>query len=285
MAEFNSPVKPAPSSPKRRRDKLILKICVICRQNTTEALSKLTSKGRDSFVAALKIRKDEVFHSLLQVVSSLDEIDTLQINYHRSCYKSYTSKQNCSTFKSVSFNDIADDSYCDQLKSDNPSTSNALCVTTRSKLRTVDWINCIFCNKKTFKKDRNLHSIESDERVKNICCVAETSDDQTMIKLLSHPDFRSKALYHSGCITKYLLKKPKQKPGIVKPESVDIHEVAFDKLVALINRDLIVHKKAFLMSYLLEKYRFFLPQEAAANYSTAKLQTKLLKHYGSSAVV
>jgi hypothetical protein len=54
--------------------------------------------SKNSFIEALEARKDDVYVIILQDVSSLDCIccEDLKMLYHRACYKSYTSRRNCS---------------------------------------------------------------------------------------------------------------------------------------------------------------------------------------------
>ena len=70
----------------------------------------------------------------------------------------------------------------------------------------------------------------------------------------------------------YLLKTPKEKVNL---ETSD-HETAFLKFVSEINSDIMVDRKAFLLSTLLERFRTFLPKEHADKYTTYKLQNRLL---------
>ena len=79
----------------------------------------------------------------------------------------------------------------------------------------------------------------------------------------------------------YLLKTPKEKVNL---ETSD-HETAFLKFVSEINSDIMVDRKAFLLSTLLERFRTFLPKERADKYTTYKLQNRLLIHYSDSIVI
>jgi hypothetical protein len=56
------------------------------------------------------------------------------------------------------------------------------------------------------------------------------------------------------------------------------NEIAFQNLIHEINDDLVVHKKVFRMTQLLEKYKAYLPADTGT-YSSAKLQDRLVKHY------
>ena len=58
------------------------------------------------------------------------------------------------------------------------------------------------------------------------------------------------------------------------------NDIAFSSLVSSIHDDLFLHKKAFLISHLLDKYRSFLSNDVPVIYPSAKLQAKLLGHLG-----
>jgi hypothetical protein len=55
-------------------------------------------------------------------------------------------------------------------------------------------------------------------------------------------------------------------------------------LIHEINDDLVVHKKVFRMTQLLEKYKAYLPA-GTGTYSSAKLQDRLVKNYAGSIVM
>jgi hypothetical protein len=62
---------------------------------------------------------------------------------------------------------------------------------------------------------------------------------------------------------------------ILKETEQSAHEVAFDCLISRISDDLFVHKKAFLMSHILEIYKSLLPKDVSENYQSTRLQCKL----------
>jgi hypothetical protein len=45
------------------------------------------------------------------------------------------------------------------------------------------------------------------------------------------------------------------------------------------------HKKAFLMSHILEIYKLLLPKDVSENYQSTRLQCKLASYYGSSITI
>ncbi|CAC5369231.1 unnamed protein product [Mytilus coruscus] len=97
-------------------------------------------------------------------------------------------------------------------------------------------------------------------------------------------EFKTKGLYHRACIANYLLNSPK-KDKLIDELDISEHDKAFRCLVSDMNEDLLHHKKAFLMSFLLEKFCTFLPHDLKTKYTSAKLQRRLEKHYGESIVV
>jgi hypothetical protein len=99
---------------------------------------------------------------------------------------------------------------------------------------------------KTYKKDGKLHKVESEERMKNILEAARHNLDHEIEFKVLHEHFYDNALYHSVCMTNYLLKTPKEKVNL---ETSD-HETAFFRFVSEINSDLMVERKAFLISRL-----------------------------------
>ena len=104
MASFGSPLKLSPSSPKRRKETLNWKHCIICQCSNAEPLICMRDVGTDSFVRSMEIRRDEVYSRILQEMSTMDNFipRKIKVVYHRNCYRKYTSKQNCSFFQNRS---------------------------------------------------------------------------------------------------------------------------------------------------------------------------------------
>ena len=120
--------------------------------------------------------------------------------------------------------------------------------------------------------------MESRDRVKKIAKCAEESNDLSMMKIIESDGFIERAVYHNGCVTNYLLKLKLEKTSKNNDESV--HGIAFSSLVSSIHDDLFLHKKAFLISHLLDRYRSFLPNDVPDTYPSAKRHAKLLGHFG-----
>jgi hypothetical protein len=154
--------------------------------------------SRNSFIEALEARKDDVYVRILQDVSSLDCIrcEDLKILYHRACYKSYTSRRN----RSYSMSDPT------AVEPGHTTCITESFVPDSSINQLLNWEVCFLCEKKTFKKDRKLKEIELNDRQNNLRESTVFKNDQRIIKILDSEEFIDNAVYHSGCITKYLLR-------------------------------------------------------------------------------
>jgi hypothetical protein len=144
-----------------------------------------------------------------------------------------------------------------------------------------------FCEKKTFKKDRKLKKIESNDRRNNLLEFAVFKNVQRIIKILDSEEFIDNAAYHSGCITKYLLRYTPVKSKFQEDDypEFSVHDYAFKMLITDIHEDLTVRKQAFLMTQLLQQYLDYLPAHIPNTYPVTKLQDRLKIHYGDSIVV
>ena len=98
-------------------------------------MQNLWDVGKDSFVRSMEIRKDEVYSRILQEMSTLDNFISRKIKvvYHRNCYSKYTSKQNCSVFKTDQINFTS---------TEEVSTTSQTSVVTRSQYEPIQWDFC-----------------------------------------------------------------------------------------------------------------------------------------------
>ena len=104
-----------------------------------------------------------------------------------------------------------------------------------------------------------------------------------MVSLIQSVDnFLENALHHSSCIANYLLK---MKSDTVPVEKESEHAGAFQQFIDSLRDDLFVNKKAFSMSFLLDKFCSFLPPNIASKYTTSKLQQKLPNYFGNAIIV
>jgi hypothetical protein len=98
MASFGSPLKLEPSSPKRRRPEIMWNKCICCQRPSLENLICMRSISKNSFIEAtwMNVRRDNIFEMITGELSSVDGLlsPNVKVFYHRSCYKTYTSKHN-----------------------------------------------------------------------------------------------------------------------------------------------------------------------------------------------
>ena len=263
MSNFGSPLKLGASCSKRPKPCFNFEKCIICQINCDEEVSVFTHNSKSSFLSSVEKRQDEIYNKFIDEYESLDLIvagDTHMV-YHRSCYKSYTSKHNIAVHISRK---------CSTTGSNQDSTTSS--VLTRRQSGPIDWNVCIFCNHKTYKKVKTLTKIESDERISPILDASNHYSDSNIKK--------GRNTTTNQCITKYLIGiKPENDDGSDDPNSYvnSDYEAAFTKLVNDINNNLMINKKAFLMSSLLEKFFSYLPENVPKHFTTRKLQRKLRK--------
>ena len=277
MSDLPSPVKVTPPSAKKGKQSVNLQRCIVCQVFTSERLCISTNKGRLTILSAVEKRKDEVYRRLIDEYKIVANIPVESIKYHRSCYKSFTSKHNLSA--SV----FSEQSPQPSTSTHKTSECSPVIMTRSTRVSdTADWSACIFCKHKTYKKEKKMHKVSSDERIQSIIHTATLTSDNEMLYQISCADFSEKAVYHSACITKYLLQNIKlEDEEILKSE----HENAFYSFVSSIREDLLVHKKVFYLTYLLELFSSHLPPDVKDKYTTYRLKKKLQKHFGDSIVI
>ena len=130
-------MKLVPTSATRDKASLDCQECVICQSKSRETLYIFTDKGKLSFVQATEVRKDEVYRRIVEELSFVNHIisENIEVKYHRSCCKSYTSKQNLTRY---SHETVSKQKNTDSACMNSPAASTV--ITNRS-----DWQTCIFC--------------------------------------------------------------------------------------------------------------------------------------------
>ncbi|CAG2225273.1 unnamed protein product [Mytilus edulis] len=281
MDECPSPVKCGPPPLKRGRMSINWQRCIICQNITQETLSMTTDRGFTTLMNAVRQRQDGVFRLFLSEVDTLDDIIMNNIKYHKTCYRTYTSKHNIPSPSSC-----ISAAKVQQQQSQAETTSSCASpnILTRSRL-SLDFLCCIFCKNKTFKKDRKLHRVSSSMRVQSLFETATKHADNEMLFQIADKDFTSNALYHSGCITKYLLREKEIKAETDENNTGTMYDKAFTSFVESISEELFVHKMVFSLSYLLSKYKSFLPEDVSSKYTSYRLQLRLKNHFREHIVV
>ena len=140
-------------------------------------LIEMRNVSKNSLIEAMEARRDGVFFRIVHSVSDIDHLrsDDTSMLYHRSCYKTYTSRRNCGFFK------------VESTGSDHkPDTSQVPLLNEQTDDTSTDIALCIFCGKQTFKKDRKLNKIKTAERLQIVKDAAEGQNNYKMSGLLSN---------------------------------------------------------------------------------------------------
>ena len=146
--------------------------CIICQRNCDEEVNICTHNSKSSF-----LNSEGICIKFIDEYGSSDQIQADDINmvYHRSCCKSYTSKRS-----------IAEN------------------VVQRAPIRTVlpllfkpvhSLVPSIgmFCNNKTYKNVKTLKKIESIERISHILVAANHYSDSNMTNKTSQENYKERA--------------------------------------------------------------------------------------------
>ena len=154
--------------------------CIICQKNCSENLTSCSEKGKTTLLQAVNIREDDVYRRLHDECESFNNITAEKLNYHKSCYRTYTSKMNLAKYEQ------------EPHSSANPCSIIPSLSTVKTRSQTnfpTNWSVCIFCNKLSYKKDRKLKRIKTRERFNNLLKAANRQSDFEMEGVLSANDF------------------------------------------------------------------------------------------------
>lgn len=267
-----SPLKLKPSwEPKRRKVVIDFRKCIICQKEDEQKSRKASPQGLTTFLRVLKTRNDaghniqyERLEALIRINND-DEFEFIEpvptFLWHKNCYSSFTSITNLSTLQ------LSGDTE------DQPSTSKGN-VRARESFKLKEL--CMFCGKKSYKRDRMLVRVATFEFGSTLKRRVEEKNDMEM-KARVGGDFTKlialEARYHKACHSGYI-KKSKECPE--RPENA--HKDAFDELVKIIQPEL-VKGKALSMDTLLTRYhellKQYLPEDEAEKYTRQRLKKKL----------
>lgn len=268
--EHASPLKLA--SAKRQRLSLNFEKCIICQLSPkNEKLSHATEKGLQNVIAASTIRQDGLGKNISPPEG--------QVQYHKSCYASYTSQRNLTSTQS-------------KLRATNPLSSSSTehlegsVRPTRSQCVSTDWSVCIICRRKTHGKERMLHKIQTMPGENALKEAARKRGDTEMLRMIASEDLIAcEALYHNACLASYKNER-NIKSHTAKTEDDDPFSQAFKQLIADIETDLMQNRKVFTLSFLLHMFKKLLPVGLERElYRAQALQDRLLSHYGDRIVI
>lgn len=120
----------------------------------------------------------------------------------------------------------------------------------------TDWSVCIFCNRKSCKKDKILHKVQTFSGQQSIFEAANTRNDEDMLRQIRGIDLIAvEALYHKSCMPTYTSKINLEK-YMTPNENLDPFDFAFECLVKDITEDL-DNGKVFKVVDLLMKFKAY----------------------------
>ena len=133
--------------------------------------------------------------------------------------------------------------------------------------------------KKSHKKDRKLHRIESTERTAKLQNAAQGRNDLQMICRTFNEDLLEKgAVYYASCLSSYLSETNIQAKEKSKDQTSSMYQEAFDQLITEIHKDLTENGKTFYISSLLERFKVLLPDYASSDFKTITRTKSLYNH-------
>ncbi|EDO31927.1 predicted protein [Nematostella vectensis] len=163
-----------------------------------EKLRNVKKASVETFKNAVRIRRDEVYERLSK---DLEEISEGEIQWHSTCYSSYTSEHNlrhCHAKFEAQARDVKN-----RITSE-PTNS------TRSSTSPIDLSKCFICGNRSYKKDKRLLNIATNEASLSLRQAATSKGDEKMLRLLDsvRDDLcAADGRYHKNCHGSYVSKE------------------------------------------------------------------------------
>ena len=154
---------------KKVRISLDLSKCVICqKKHKKKAINQATSKGIRSIVDAAVLRKDDVLRLLSEEFKDLTALSEYTgLIYHRLCFESYVSKRN------LSFAKLEGDEKKNRRKGEEKKLqysgrgTEPPSACTRSLSQSINWTNCIVCQKSPTRKTGSFIALNLRRELKS----------------------------------------------------------------------------------------------------------------------
>ena len=153
---------------------------------------------RDSiskFLKAAAIRDDNVFE---RVNPEAEELLVETVLWHKSCYKSYTSKTNLERFEKTS---------AEKSKQQREAMETEQQRLTRRSLEgsSVDWQLCLFCQKRKYKGSKQLINLCTRKAEESLRKAADILNDDAMKMKIALPNLiAQETKYHKACHQLYM---------------------------------------------------------------------------------
>ena len=268
-------------APKRQKLGTNLQKCIVCQCQTNELLKEATENSLETFISAVSERRDDVF---LRLENQLSAIECQKALWHRSCYKTYTSRNNIAHRIKVE-----PETSTSQTKSRSKST----CL--RSATSAFDASLCVFCQKVYCKRDKSLHTFHPDSVGTTLQNTLNESKDEAVFTRLATIDTkRDSVKYHLNCYRDYTYvstcikseNDSSSESALDKSSNADSITKAFVMLTQEIDNDLLDQGKAFSLAYLFARFTSIMGENFGPSaYRADKLQKRLKSHYGDRVVI
>ena len=259
--------------------------CIICQMDSNETLRKARDTSIQTLVAALELRRDEVYERLK---SDFDSLATADVKWHSNCYEKWTSKENLRYMQrrrsAFSPTPAEESKIGTQSETSLTETSRV----SRSQSTSTDWTMCLFCKKKTHRRVKEMTMVRTFQACETIVQAATAKGDEDMLRTtgaVSNDLVAAEARYHRACHASYISKANLQYAGFHEGRQETCYDTAFKQLAEDISADL-NGGKAFDMTILLDRYNHFLRGQGVAvdSYTTQRLKLRLKKHFGDDIV-
>ena len=126
--------------------------CLVCQGDKKEKLRQASDTGITTFLSAVQYRQDTV-HERLQPDIDLGNLEVQSILWHGSCYASYTSPQNLTHSQKELLVEHAENIPPSNVPLDMPFT--------RSASEKLNWKLCLFCQKRSYRKNTSTCKVSS----------------------------------------------------------------------------------------------------------------------------
>ena len=269
-----------PPMPKKRRMSSATSFakCIICQSDSNDDLRKAKESSISNLISKLQIRQDEVYERLKTDFNLLHENEVF---WHASCYATCTSKQNIK-YAAKAVTEVEERAK----KSTEPGSSERV---SRSGVAPHDWSKCLFCKKRTYKKEKSMINASSLEVAETIRQCAEAKGDHHLLRILlgvNNDLVAAEAKYHKICHASYISKSNLKSQAFREDaEKESVYDQAFHEMVISINGGL-KSGHAYDMSSLLKKYAELLEEKGVDGqaYTKQKLKLRIKSHYGEEIV-
>ena len=248
--------------------------CLICQEDSAEALRQAKPTSLATFISAAEARDDSVKIRLGQEIQDLEFKD---IFWHAKCYANYTSKTNIMRVKKRKLTASASPSAV--CESSTPTVSGESSKQTRgsrSQTPMTDWDKCLFCKRDTYKKDSKLINVASKDGCDTIFSAAEAKGDAALLFTLRG-------------VSKDLVAAEGKSNIKHKTFKVDAQEDSYANTMKCLGEEIapsLNAGKEYNMNALLQKYKILLAERGidADSYSRQRLKLRLMNFFGESIV-